>query len=140
MFLGKPIKTLEKMLSVARRARKRIAKERNWVQGKLAVTAKGIECPPRSRKATAFCAVGSLHASTGDERIVRAIENLMLDVVDDSYYDDKEVSELRVLNYFNDDHASHRAVLQVYDEAIERLESRLRWERKKQRGAGHAKA
>ena len=140
MFLGKPLKDLQRMLTVARRARKRIAKEKNWVQGKLAVTAKGNECPPRSRKAFAFCAVGSLHASTGDEKIVHAIEALMLDVVDDSYYDDKEISELKVLNYFNDDHASHRAVLQVYDEAIERLESRIRWERRKLRGAGRAKA
>ena len=98
MFLGKPIKTLEKMLGVARSARKHISKEHNWVRGKLAV--KGLECHPRARTAWAWCVVGSLQVSTGDENIVHSLEVLMLDVVDDVYYDDAEISKLRILKLF----------------------------------------
>ena len=98
MFLGKPLKTLEKMLSVARRARKHISKERNWGRGKLAI--KGLECHPRARTACAWCVVGSLQVSTGDENIIHSLEALTLDVVDDAYYDDAEISKLRILKLF----------------------------------------
>ena len=56
--------------------------------------------PTRARTACAWCVVGSLQVSTGDENIIHSLEALMLDVVDDAYYDDAEISKLRILKLF----------------------------------------
>lgn len=92
---------------VLRAARKLIERPEDWVQGTMAVTAKGKRVVPTHEHACRFCMVGSIRRVTGSEMLDSALAFL------------GEATGTQMLGDWNDsERTEHHQVIDAFDRAI----------------------
>lgn len=128
--------TKEEILAVMKDSKERIQDPKHWTQGAEARKIDGTRCDANNQEAYSFCAVGSMNASPLNRTeiivsqtfrnyprdIASYVEAILLEIVDRLDWNDTAYT-LRKLNYFNDDNASHKDLMRVFDMGIKELEN-----------------
>ena len=109
-------------------ARIKIDKEEHWTQGATARDTEGNECPVDSPDAVKWCAMGAIESCcTHNPDIGYDLENLLRDTVEfDSGYmgtavGTAEFPSISQFNYFNDEYATHKDIIGIFDKVANRL-------------------
>ena len=113
--------------NVLQKARHKIKDEQNWTQGTFARDERGNPVETKSELAVRWCAMGAIESCTDDRRTIGDIEKILKDIVEaDSGYmgsdaDNADFPSISSFNYFNDQYATHKDILGVFDRALEKV-------------------